>query len=72
VEVALDTATCGPNPRVNVVALQFLIIWRLFRGAALLDGLDPPENMLRCVCNNYDVEVGASCDVQARAMCMIR
>jgi D-alanyl-lipoteichoic acid acyltransferase DltB (MBOAT superfamily) len=36
--------------------LQFLVIWRLFRGASLLDGVAPPENMTRCVCNNYDVE----------------
>ena len=27
------------------------------RLAALLDGVDPPENMRRCFANNYDVEV---------------
>lgn len=35
--------------------LKFTVIWRLFRLAALADGLDPPENMLRCICNNYSV-----------------
>lgn len=39
--------------------LQFLVIWRLMRAAALCDGVDPPENMGRCVCNNYDVAVRA-------------
>ena len=38
--------------------LKFLVIWRFFRLAALAAGSEPPENMLRCVCNNYDVEVG--------------
>jgi len=36
--------------------LKFLVIWRFFRLAALADGVDPPENMTRCVCNNYTVE----------------
>ncbi|KAG2490642.1 hypothetical protein HYH03_011033 [Edaphochlamys debaryana] len=36
--------------------LKFTVIWRFFRLAALADGLVPPENMTRCVCNNYDVE----------------
>ncbi len=29
----------------------------LFRLAALLDGIEPPENMKRCFANNYDIEV---------------
>lgn len=33
--------------------LKFLCIWRFFRVISLLDGVDPPENMLRCVCNNF-------------------
>lgn len=33
--------------------LQLLIPWRYFRLWALLDGMDPPENMIRCVLNNY-------------------
>ncbi|GFZ47191.1 Glycerol uptake protein 1 [Saitozyma sp. JCM 24511] len=36
-----------------VVWLKLLIPWRFFRMWALLDGLDPPENMVRCVANNY-------------------
>ncbi|WVR08917.1 hypothetical protein IAU60_005976 [Kwoniella sp. DSM 27419] len=36
-----------------VVWLKLLIPWRFFRLWALLDGLDPPENMVRCVANNY-------------------
>lgn len=38
--------------------VQFLVIWRFFRTVALADGIIPPENMGRCVCNNYDIEVG--------------
>ncbi|KAK0569756.1 glycerol transporter [Tilletia horrida] len=36
-----------------IVWLKLLIPWRFFRLWALLDGLDPPENMIRCVANNY-------------------
>ncbi|PSC74649.1 membrane-bound O-acyltransferase isoform X1 [Micractinium conductrix] len=36
--------------------LKFAVIWRFFRLAALLDGVDPPENMRRCFANNYDLE----------------
>nr|XP_019049776.1 glycerol transporter [Kwoniella bestiolae CBS 10118]OCF28706.1 glycerol transporter [Kwoniella bestiolae CBS 10118] len=36
-----------------VVWLKLLIPWRFFRLWALSDGLDPPENMIRCVANNY-------------------
>lgn len=32
---------------------QLLIPWRFFRLWALLDGIDPPENMVRCMANNY-------------------
>ncbi|KAH9991748.1 MBOAT-domain-containing protein [Russula vinacea] len=30
-----------------------LLPWRFFRLWALVDGLDPPENMVRCMANNY-------------------
>ena len=43
--------------KIWVAALQFLVIWRFFRFWALTDGMQVPENMLRCICNNYDVEV---------------
>lgn len=33
--------------------MKFLIIWRFFRLWALFDGIDPPENMNRCMYNNY-------------------
>ncbi|EPS93672.1 hypothetical protein FOMPIDRAFT_1033595 [Fomitopsis schrenkii] len=36
-----------------IVWLKLLIPWRFFRLWALLDGIDPPENMVRCVANNY-------------------
>ncbi|WVQ81401.1 hypothetical protein IAT38_003525 [Cryptococcus sp. DSM 104549] len=36
-----------------IVWLKLLIPWRFFRLWALLDGMDPPENMVRCVANNY-------------------
>lgn len=38
---------------LNVIWLKLLIPWRLFRFWALLDGIDPPENMIRCMDNNY-------------------
>jgi len=36
-----------------VVWLKLLLPWRFFRLWALLDGMDPPENMVRCMANNY-------------------
>lgn len=38
---------------LNVIWLKLLIPWRLFRFWSLLDGIDPPENMIRCMDNNY-------------------
>jgi D-alanyl-lipoteichoic acid acyltransferase DltB (MBOAT superfamily) len=35
------------------VWFKFLIIWRIARFFALLDQFNPPENMKRCVANNY-------------------
>jgi D-alanyl-lipoteichoic acid acyltransferase DltB (MBOAT superfamily) len=35
--------------------LKLLLPWRFFRLWALLDGIDPPENMVRCMSNNYAV-----------------
>ncbi|RDW56420.1 hypothetical protein BP5796_13169 [Coleophoma crateriformis] len=37
---------------LHVVWLKLLLPWRLFRLWALIDGIDPPENMLRCTSNN--------------------
>lgn len=36
-----------------VVWLKLLIPWRFFRLWSLADGVDPPENMIRCMANNY-------------------
>lgn len=38
---------------LNLIWLKLLIPWRFFRLWALVDGIDPPENMIRCVDNNY-------------------
>lgn len=38
---------------LNVIWLKLLIPWRFFRLWALLDGIDPPENMIRCMNNNF-------------------
>lgn len=38
---------------LHVIWLKLLIPWRFFRLWALIDGIDPPENMTRCVSNNY-------------------
>lgn len=36
-----------------IVWLKLLIPWRFFRLWSLTDGVDPPENMIRCMANNY-------------------
>ena len=36
--------------------LKFTALWRFFRGWALVDGVEPPENMQRCVSNNYSIQ----------------
>lgn len=38
---------------LHIIWLKLLIPWRFFRLWSLLDGVDPPENMLRCMSNNY-------------------
>ncbi|THV05151.1 MBOAT-domain-containing protein [Dendrothele bispora CBS 962.96] len=38
-----------------IVWLKLLLPWRFFRLWALMDGIDPPENMVRCMANNYSV-----------------
>jgi D-alanyl-lipoteichoic acid acyltransferase DltB (MBOAT superfamily) len=35
--------------------LKFLLIWRFFRLWSLANEIDPPENMNRCVYNNYSM-----------------
>ena len=41
---------------LKMMWIKFLLIWRLFRLWALFDGIAPPENMLRCMSNNYSLE----------------
>ena len=37
---------------LHIIWLKLLLPWRFFRLWALIDGLDPPENMIRCVANS--------------------
>jgi D-alanyl-lipoteichoic acid acyltransferase DltB (MBOAT superfamily) len=37
---------------LHVIWLKLLLPWRFFRLWSLIDGIDPPENMLRCLSNN--------------------
>ncbi|CAG8978149.1 hypothetical protein HYALB_00012011 [Hymenoscyphus albidus] len=37
---------------LHVLWLKLLLPWRLFRLWALVDRIDPPENMIRCLSNN--------------------
>ena len=38
---------------LNFIWLKFTFIWRFFRLIALIDGIESPENMGRCMTNNY-------------------
>ncbi|KAI9685235.1 MAG: glycerol transporter [Bathelium mastoideum] len=38
---------------LHIIWLKLLIPWRFFRLWALCDGIDPPENMVRCMSDNY-------------------
>ncbi|ODQ66332.1 MBOAT-domain-containing protein [Nadsonia fulvescens var. elongata DSM 6958] len=40
---------------LNFIWLKLLLPWRFFRLWSLLDGIDPPENMIRCMSDNYSV-----------------
>ncbi|KAF4980697.1 hypothetical protein FZEAL_3365 [Fusarium zealandicum] len=42
---------------LHLIWLKLLIPWRMFRLWALIDGIDPPENMVRCVSNNYSTQL---------------
>ncbi|KZF24373.1 putative glycerol:H+ symporter [Xylona heveae TC161] len=37
---------------LHIIWLKLLLPWRFFRFWALVDGIDPPENMVRCMSNN--------------------
>jgi D-alanyl-lipoteichoic acid acyltransferase DltB (MBOAT superfamily) len=38
---------------LHIIWLKLLLPWRFFRLWSLIDGIDPPENMVRCMSNNY-------------------
>ncbi|KAI9848012.1 MAG: glycerol transporter [Thelocarpon superellum] len=38
---------------LHIIWLKLLIPWRFFRWWALVDGVDPPENMVRCPSDSY-------------------
>ncbi len=38
---------------LTIIWLKLLLPWRFFRLWALVDGIDPPENFVRCMSNNY-------------------
>mmetsp|Transcript_88267 Transcript_88267/g.248529 ORF Transcript_88267/g.248529 Transcript_88267/m.248529 type:complete len:585 (+) Transcript_88267:70-1824(+) len=40
---------------LNLMWLKFFVLWRVARMWALADGIDPPENMRRALCNHYSV-----------------
>jgi len=41
---------------ITLKRFKFMIIWRFARLWALIDGIESPENMNRCVANNYSFE----------------
>ena len=47
--------TTYPQLHAVIRLSQLLIPWRFFRLWSLLGGIDPPENMVRCMANNYSV-----------------
>ncbi|KAI1418892.1 MBOAT, membrane-bound O-acyltransferase family-domain-containing protein [Xylaria sp. FL1777] len=38
---------------LHLIWLKLLLPWRFFRLWSLVDGIDPPENIIRCVSNNW-------------------
>ncbi|KAK3677298.1 glycerol transporter [Recurvomyces mirabilis] len=40
---------------LHIIWLKLLLPWRFFRLWSLIDGIDPPENMVRCMSDNYSV-----------------
>ena len=41
---------------LKIMWLKFLLLWRFFRLWALFDQINAPENMNRCMSNNYSLE----------------
>lgn len=42
---------------LHIIWMKLLLPWRLFRLWSLVDGIDPPENMVRCVNNNFSTQL---------------
>lgn len=42
---------------LHIIWLKLLLPWRFSRMWALVDGIDPPENMIRCVSNNFSTQL---------------
>lgn len=40
---------------LQIIWLKLLLPWRFFRLWALVDGMDPPENVVRCMSDNFSV-----------------
>ncbi|VUC35832.1 unnamed protein product [Clonostachys rosea] len=43
--------------KLHIIWLKLLLPWRMFRLWSLVDGIDPPENMVRCPSNNYSTQL---------------
>lgn len=41
---------------LHIVWLKLLLPWRIFRFWALVDGIDPPENMIRCPSDSFSTQ----------------
>eukprot|EP01040_Poterioochromonas_malhamensis_P001880 gene1880-2012_t len=41
---------------LKIMWLKFLLLWRFFRLWSCIDGILPPENMIKCMSNNYSLE----------------
>ncbi len=41
---------------LKLMWLKFLLIWRFMRLWAMMEGVLPPENMLRCMSNNFSIQ----------------
>jgi protein-cysteine N-palmitoyltransferase HHAT len=41
---------------LHIIWLKLLLPWRFFRFWSLIDGIDPPENVIRCMSDNYSAQ----------------
>eukprot|EP00920_Eleutheroschizon_duboscqi_P010529 GHVT01024727.1.p1 GENE.GHVT01024727.1~~GHVT01024727.1.p1 ORF type:complete len:905 (-),score=34.11 GHVT01024727.1:149-2863(-) len=55
-EMSVGQVLYGSVQTLFFIWLKFVIIWRFFRLWALADGVESPENLNRCVFNNYSTE----------------